>query len=206
MVSTSSIEVDTREVDAEFKRIKKLLSPPARRTILEHMAERVAIVGAGVGKPVYPPPSGKPLAQFYSRVVTAKKPYKTASGELRVPGGTYKSKFKSAKQQGYVLALMRGGRKKGKGKGKSLSGKKYRRTGMLGRSINGEVIKVTEKSADVMIGSNLKYAPFVIDETEQSNYHKGTWPIIQQQLRRGMYDINEAALKAFIKKAKEMLK
>src|SRR5258705_9532753 len=72
-------------------------------------------VGAKVGVAAesvvsdYPQPSGKPLAEYYTR--TSKR-----------TGKQFKSKFKSAKQQGYVFYLLRAGKIP------------YRRTGQLGRS------------------------------------------------------------------------
>ena len=115
-------------------------------------------VGAKVGVAAesvvsdYPAPSGKPLAEYYTR--TSKR-----------TGKTFKSKFKSAAQQGYVFHLLRAGKLP------------YRRSGQLGRSITSKVVEATASSVSVAVGTNLSYAKYVIGTPSegQNAYFAGVW-------------------------------
>ena len=119
----------------------------------------------------YPAPSRKPLPYFYTRT--------------RKDGSTYRSKFKSAKQQGFVMVL-------------AASGKiPYRRTGTLGRSITSRVRSVTPSDASVSVGSNKSYAPYVLDREKQSHYHKGTWTPLQIDVERNMSGIADTAQRVY---------
>lgn len=71
----------------------------------------------------------------------------------RADGTTYQSKFKSRKQQAYVILLG----KKGK--------IPYRRTGMLGKSYHSSV-RVVGHTVSVATDSNLPYTPFVIGDQQ----------------------------------------
>lgn len=115
----------------------------------------------------YPQASGKPLAKFYTRT--------------RRDGSTYKSKFKSMKQQRFVMGLAAQGKIP------------YKRTGTLGRSITSEAQNATANSVDVVIGSNRKHAPFVIGQPPiQSHYHMGTWTPLETDITRNVSKIADA--------------
>ncbi len=121
----------------------------------------------------YPIASGKPLAKVYTRT--------NAKGE------TYQSKFKSLKQQRFVMALA--------SKGKI----PYRRTGLLGRSITSDIANLTPVSVDVLIGSNWADAKYVIGTPDegQSMYHQGTWTPLQNDIDNNAAKINATAQLAF---------
>jgi hypothetical protein len=119
----------------------------------------------------YPVPSRKPLPLYYQRT--------------RADGTTFRSKFKTLKQQRMVMALA--------AKGKI----PYKRTGTLGRSITSRVDSVSASDARISIGSNKKHAPYVIDRKKQSNYHKGTWTPLQTDMERGLGALATTAARVY---------
>jgi hypothetical protein len=133
-------------------------------------------VGAKVGVAAesvvsdYPEPSGKPLAEYYTRT--------SKDGKRR-----FKSKFKSAAQQGYVFHLLRAGKIP------------FRRSGQLARSITSKVVEATASSVSVAVGTNLSYAKYVIGTPSegQSHYHQGTWSPLQTDLDTHTSVIADAA-------------
>lgn len=68
----------------------------------------------------------------------------------------------------------------------------YKRTGKLVQSLNYEVRQAWPVT-DVVYGTNREYAPFVIDEDRQAEYHRGNWKTLQQFLR----DNQQKVLSAF---------
>jgi len=123
----------------------------------------------------YPEQSGKPLDKFYTRV--------------NAKGQTYQSKFKSLKQQRYVMALV--------GRG----GVPYRRTGGLARSVTNDIANLTPTSVDVVVGTDRPYAPYVIGTPDegQSHYHQGNWTPLQTNLDNHQAELNTVANDAFSK-------
>lgn len=115
----------------------------------------------------YPQASGKPLALFYTRT--------------RKDGSTYKSKFKSMKQQRFVMGLAKQGKIP------------YKRTGTLGRSITSEAQNASANGVDIVIGTNRKYAKYVIGAPPiQSHYHMGTWTPLADDVQRNVSKIADA--------------
>ena len=58
----------------------------------------------------------------------------------------------------------------------------------------------------VKIGSNLNYAPYVLDIVRQSHYHKGTWEPLQQSVIDALPELNKVAVKAVISQVAKRLK
>ena len=70
-------------------------------------------------------------------------------------------------------------------------GSKYRRTGTLGRSLtsfaHGDSIHSVKRIAggvEGRWGTNVKYAPYVIDQNSQAWMHKGRWWTLQGEAKR----------------------
>ena len=154
-----------------IERTMKALSPTTMRGILEQTGRVIGVTAESVVSD-YPLPSGKPLEKFYTRT--------------RADGSTYKSKFKTARQQGKVMALAKAGKIP------------YRRTGQLGRSITSGIQSVSERDVTVSIGTNLSYAPYVIDRVRQSHYHRGNWTPLQDDMEKGFPKIRQKALDTFV--------
>lgn len=172
---------DTSDIDRAVKQAQSILSDANMTTLFRAVGQAVGVAAESVVSE-YPPASGKPLAVYYDRTSTAAKPYRPAKGApLRTPGATFRSKFKSARQQGKVFALKKEGKIP------------YRRTGTLGKSITSKVTEADAKGATVSVGSNIPYAPFVLDESEQSHYHQGVWTPIQQDIRDNLPTLQRAA-------------
>lgn len=150
------------------------LSPPALQDGLEAAGRAGGVAAESVVSP-YPVASGKPLTVFYTRVSA-------------VDGKTYQSKFKSLKQQRYVFSLLARGLIP------------TRRTGTLGRSITSDISDLSPEGVTIRTGTNVNYAPFVIDKYRQSRYHMGTWTPLQDDIERGQPVITQAANAAFIRK------
>lgn len=187
-------DLELKAIAKEIGKVKKLFSPATQTAIMTATAKKVGVKAERVALPKYPPQTGKPLAVFYTRIVEAKRPYKTKDGQRRRPGDTFQSKFKSRKQQGYVFRLGR------------LGGIPRKRTGTLGKTITSKVVAVTPTSAEIAVGTNTRYAPYVIDRDRQSNYHKGNWPTIQDNLETGMKDIERVAIDTYIAEVAKRVK
>lgn len=168
-------EVDiTGNADAAMQRYLDALSPPELQAGMEAAGRAAGVAAESVISP-YPVASGKPLAVFYDRISI-------------VDGRAFKSKFKSLKQQRYVLALAARGLIP------------TRRTGTLGRSITSDIENASPGGVTVKVGTNKGYAPYVIDKYSQSHYHKGTWWTLDDEIERGMPVITKAAQTAFFKR------
>ena len=61
----------------------------------------------------------------------------------------------------------------------------YRRTGTLGRGITTDVRDEGDAIQGV-IGTNTPYAPYVIDEDEQTSVHAGRWWVLQDVVRKAI--------------------
>lgn len=160
------------ELDAAMSRVLISLSPAGQTQVMGAAGRAAGVSAEGFVSP-YPLASGKPLAKWYTR--TDKQ------------GKTYQSKFKSLKQQRYVLALAARG------------AIPYRRTGTLGKSITSDVENATADGVTVRVGSNYKGAPYVIDRYRQSHYHTGTWATIQDDIEAHLPEISQAANQAAAK-------
>lgn len=120
----------------------------------------------------YPIASGNALPLFYDRVDSQGRPYK--------------SKFKSMRQQRFVMRLA--------AKGKI----PYRRTGRLGASIT-HVVEVYPNGVLVNVGTNTPYARYVIGQDgQQSHYHTGTWIQLRQTLMDNRAEIVNVFANALI--------
>lgn len=147
--------------------------------LIDNIQDVLAAVGKTVGVAAesivsdYPPVSGKPLEKFYSRT--------------DAKGHTYKSKFKSLKQQRYVMALGARG------------GIPTRRTGSLGKSITSDITDLSDTGVTVVIGTNRPYAPYVIGTPEegQSHYHQGTWTPLNDDIANNIGKLQLVAQKEF---------
>lgn len=164
--------------EAALQRQIDALSSGNLETAMAAAGRAAGVAAESVISP-YPPPSGRPLDRFYQRT--------------NAEGKTYLSKFKSRRQQGYVLSLAARGLIP------------RRRTGQLGRSITSDVRDVSADGVTVVVGTNLNYAPFVIDRYRMSAYHKGTWTPLQDDVERGLPIVIEAANRAFIIAIRKLL-
>lgn len=173
-------DTDLRPFYAEIDRLQRMLSPDQLARALDYAGTRMG-VRAERAFDEYPIASGAPLAAVYTRE--------------RADGSTYQSKFKTARQQGYVMRLAKQGRIP------------YRRTGRLGRSITSRVdVDGAGASVTVRVGSSDPKAPYVIGgPNEQSNYHAGTWPSLPQRLAEQFDDIYDAGVDGFIDRALRLL-
>lgn len=158
------MDLDLSFAQPLLRRAERTFSLEEATNILRVAGERVGIAAEGyVQDGLYPPASGKALPLYYTR-------QHVSDGPGWKKGDDYRSKFKSAAQQRLVMRLAKAGKIP------------RRRTGQLGRSILSKVTVDGPGSITVSVGSNLSYAPFVIDKAEQSFYHAGTWPVIQNSL------------------------
>jgi hypothetical protein len=168
--------IDLTELHAYHAKFKSVFSGQQRTEILTIVGKRIGVAAESVVSD-YPEPSGKKLEKFYIRTEAFGRPTRP-----------YKSKFKSSKQAYYVVKILG---EKGK--------IPYSRSGTLGKSITGKVVEVTPSSVVVAIGTNLKYAPYVIgDDGAQSNYHKGTWQTLSEDMKKGAAKIAKVAQSAYV--------
>lgn len=187
-----TISISTDQVENLLRRARVVLTGNEMQEILRTVGHSVGIEAeASVSE--YPRPSGKPLPLAYTRVVASLSPYYTPTGQLRTPGSTYRSKFKSEKQQRFVMASIRGA------KGFKRIRIPYRRTGALGRSINYRIVGLSPYIVVVSIGTNLSYARYVIDEEKQSPYFAGVWTPLQTDMRKALPRMAIQAQKSAIK-------
>lgn len=174
------VDTDLRALYDELDRLQRFLTPDQLGRALEYAGARMG-VRAERAFDEYPIASGAPLAAVYTRE--------------RADGTTYQSKFKTARQQGYVMRLAKQGRIP------------YRRTGQLGRSITSRVyVDTSGASVVVRVGSSDPKAPYVIGgPNQQSNYHAGTWPNLPQRLAEQFDDIYRAGVDGFVERAIRLL-
>lgn len=154
------------------------LSDASLTSIMEATGRATGVAAESVVSP-YPPASGKPLAKFYPRQDRQ--------------GRTYVSKFKSIRQQHFVMGLVAQGKVP------------YRRTGLLGRSITSDVSDVSPIGVTVKVGTNVSYAPFVIDRDRQSHYFQGNWIPLQNDIENNMNVITDAASAAYVRAVRALL-
>jgi hypothetical protein len=160
-------------VSKALRKFESVIGGAALVPIMLKAGQAAGVAAESVVSP-YPTATGKPLAVWYTR--------------QRKDGTTYKSKFKSAKQQGYVMALAARGLIP------------YKRTGTLGRSITSEARNASVIGVDIVIGSNRKYAPLVIGKPpQQSHYHQGNWTPLADNVERNVQTIADAFGRAALK-------
>lgn len=168
------------QVDRVLSQYEAVFSDSQRKAILAAVGARIGVAAESL-IPEYPPASRKPLPLFYDRTDAQGRPYK--------------SKFKSAKQQRYVMALAR--------KGKI----PYRRTGQLGRSFTSRVVRVTPLDVAIAVGSNLFYGPYVKGSPpQQSHYHTGTWTSLEDDIQKGQAFLVSQGSNALLAEIQKRLK
>ncbi|MDD5001487.1 MAG: hypothetical protein PHO55_10960 [Thiomonas arsenitoxydans] len=154
------------DLQAQFQELRDILSSASTEAILRDVGrvvgeEVISLIGE------YPPASGNELPLYYTRV--------------DAKGRSYKSKFKSLRQQRRVFALIREGKVP------------YRRTGTLGKSLTWDIESSSAERVVVVVGTNIPYGPLVYDEERQSHYHRGTWTPIQVTIRDNLPALAEVA-------------
>ncbi len=170
-----SFDLDLSAVQPLLANVRSVFTPQIADEILLNAGRKVGVAAEALVSP-YPQASGNPLPLFYTRT--------HESGPDK--GKQYQSKFKSMAQQRLVMALI--------AKGKV----PYRRTGQLGKSILSKPSLAGTGVVIVAIGSNLAYAPYVIDKVMQSHYHMGTWTPIQDDIQRGLPGLAAVAVKSIV--------
>lgn len=193
-----SWDLDISEATRLLDTIEQVLSPGAIGDTLLYAADIVGhaalelMPGASTGTP-YPPQTNNPLPLYYERMSAPVYRYRTVNGvrqktdEILVPSQPYKSKFKSAKQQAFVIMQARRGLIP------------YRRTGTLGKSFtSSKPILISSNIAEVSVGTNLDYAPYVVGRGIQSHYHQGNWPILEDALAEGAQTLQNTAMIAIV--------
>lgn len=187
-----TLQLDGTALNRTLAQVRNVLTGEELKGVLRAVGNAVGVTAlASVSE--YPAPSGKPLPLAYTRTVTAARPYYTPSGVLRVPGAQYKSKFKTLKQQRFVLASIRGAA------GFKRISVPYRRTGALGRSIIYEIVALSTRLVVVSIGTNLSYARYVIDIDDQAPYFQNVWTPLQTDIAQALPAMQRAANVALVK-------
>lgn len=164
-------DLDLSQAQPLLDLVRDTFSPASVNDMLLYVGKRVG-VAAEEAVSAYPSPSHNPLPLYYTR--------------QRKDGSTYKSKFKSMAQQRKVMMLVK------------QSKVPYRRSGTLGKSITSTAEVVAYGVCDVRVGSNLEYAPYVLDKEMQSHYHEGTWDTIQDDIEKALPKINTVAQQAVV--------
>ncbi len=161
-----------------FARVRDVFSPAAANDILLAAGRRVGVAAEGLVS-AYPAASGKPLARYYTRT--------------RKDGTTFRSKFKTLAQQKKVFALIQKGKVP------------YPRSGQLGRSIVSRAEAAGAGLIIVHVGTNLTYAPYVIGKLMQSHYHRGNWTPLEDDIRRGLSELQRVGVRAVQKEIDKRL-
>lgn len=164
------IELGDGDLEA-LNAIGAALGPAKRINILTDGA-RAAGAAAEAEVSEYPAKKNFTLPKYYTRT--------DAFGRTVRP---YKSKFKSAAQQYFVVVVLG---KKGK--------IPYRRTGTLGKSITSRITSITPTGATVAVGTNVPYGPRVIGTPAQGQYfhHRGTWTPLETNIQNALPRIEKA--------------
>lgn len=164
-------DLDLSQANPLLANVRSVFSPGVADAMLLNAGMKVGVAAEALVSP-YPPASGNPLPLYYTR--------------QRKDGTTYQSKFKSLAQQRAVM-------------GKVAKGLvPYRRTGQLGKSIVSKAMQAGGGLVIVSVGSNLTYAPYVIDLQMQSHYHMGTWTPIQTDIENGLDSLQAVAVKSIV--------
>lgn len=163
-----------------MRKYKQVFGRENLSAILLDAGKYAGVIAEGIVEE-YPRATGKPLVKHYRRT--------------RKDGTSYMSKFKSARQQGYVFALA--------AKGKI----PYRRTGQLGRSITSSA-DLSGNAVITRVGTNNRAAPYVIGNSPrpQSAYHRGNWTPLTSSIRTGLPRINRAFEERMQKNIREGLR
>lgn len=148
----------------DLHRVRELFGTGVVAVILRDSGAAAGVAAESVVSD-YPKVTGNKLAVYYTR--------------QRKDGSTYLSKFKSQKQQYYVVKVL------------GEAGKiPHRRTGTLGKSITSSVEQVNADEVLTKVGTNKRYAPFVIGlPPVQSHYHQGNWTPLETNLQRNIVKI-----------------
>lgn len=168
-------DLDLSAVNPLLANVRSVFTPQTADAMLLNAGRKVGVKAEELASP-YPQASGSPLPLYYTRTYES-GPHK---------GEQYQSKFKSKAQQRLVMALI--------AKGKV----PYKRTGQLGRSILSKADPAGSGIVIVRVGSNLAYAPYVIDKVMQSHYHMGTWTPLQDDIQRGLPALAAVAVKSIV--------
>lgn len=163
-----------------FDRMINGLSDESLENILAVTGRAVGVAAESVVSE-YPEASGKPLERFYDRVDSK--------------GRAYKSKFKTLRQQKYVMALGARG------------GIPYRRTGQLGKSITSDIRDLSPTGVTVVVGTNDTKAKYVIGTPEegQNRYFFGVWTPLADDMRNNLTLLSAVAQAAFSKAVRAAL-
>lgn len=166
-------DLDLSQAQPVLNRLGSIFTPSVADDILMVAGRAVGVKAESFVANPYPDASGKALPVWYDRV--------------RKDGTSFKSKFKSLAQQRKVMSLVKAGKVP------------YRRTGQLGRSITSLPTLAGAGLVIVSVGSNLTYAPYVIDKLMQSHYHMGTWPMLDDDIERGLPQLAQTAVNTVVK-------
>jgi len=197
----SNSPVDDKTFLDMMDNFRDLLSDQGRTEVMHEVGRRVGVALEETNPP-YPEASGKPLAKFYPRMTAPRWKYKkkrgryVKTGEVIEPPKQILSKFKNDRQQGYFFHALSNGQ----------ITVPTRRTGTLGKSITSAVLNATPTSVAVSMGTNMPYGPLVIDEEQQSYYHKGTWWTLQGSVRDRGEEVRKTAVLMFVVQTKKRLK
>jgi hypothetical protein len=176
-----AFDLDLTQAQPLLARARSVFGAMAADEILMAAGRRVGVKAEDViQERLYPPASGKALPVYYTR--TRKR-----------DGKPYRSKFKSLAQQRKVMALVAAGKIP------------YRRSGQLGRSITSEPRIVAVGVVMVRAGSNLEYAPYVIDREMQSFYHRDNWSTVQDDVERAVPELSAVAVKTVVQEINRRL-
>lgn len=162
----------------ELNRYNRAFSDAEAETILRFVGGRVGAKAEELAGG-YPPQIHNPLPLYYNRT--------------RPDGTVYQSKFKTAKQQRYVMALAARG------------GIPSKRSVKLGQSITSEVVSASASGATVAVGTNIAYGPYVIGKEMQSHYHRGNWIPLEDRLFAGQDQLLTTAQNALFQQAERIL-
>lgn len=174
-------DLNLDQAQSLLTRISNVFSPATTDQIMLYAGQRVGVAAEqAIKEDMYPPPSGRALPLFYTR--------------QRADGSTYQSKFKSEKQQRYVMMLAK----------KGLIPRK--RTGLLGNSITSAATIIANGVVWVRVGSNLVYAGVVMDEDQQSHYFVGVWTPIQISIQSALPTLNKVAISAVVQEVNRRIR
>lgn len=164
-------DLDLSQATPLFANVRSVFTPAVADGFLLNAGVKVGAAAEALVSE-YPPASGNALPLYYTR--------------QRKDGSTYQSKFKSMRQQRKVMSMA----------AKGLF--PYRRTGTLGKSILSKATVAGGGIVVVAVGSNLGYAPYVIDKQMQSHYHMGTWTTIQDDIIKDLPALQQVAVKSIV--------
>ena len=149
-----------KDVQKVIQELQNLAAPQVIRDKILLTAGRKMAVAMETAFAEYPVPSGKPLPKKHQYISSA--------------GNTIRnSPFKSEQQQRAFFAMFKAGELV----------VPYVRSGRLGASWTNDV-QLLPQGVGAVVGTNVPYAPEVLgdEETQQADYHKGTWTPINKSV------------------------